>query len=252
MQKRSMRCFAALLAECFVLSRIAYSQSPITIGGGDMPEQKGPTICERNFGDDKTAAWLGELVHPLCRRGDSDSLLAVYLYSAPDPIMGAIERDDLAMEDWLVIDASLDRAAKAGHAHDYTFDLAKLAAKKSTHMTAVSGGDLDEIRWLMVYAAPMLNERFRQWRDCSFVTKGDPDRARFCRAARENLHRSGSVLALRGLEAEDAIKSAVNPPPGIKDKEFHHILLETIVDSANESDWYARAASRLKSSQPTQ
>src|SRR5260221_7666455 len=81
---RSLASYLGALAAAMVSAHLAHAQSQsIVIGGADVTEDRGLSACARDFGKDSTAAWFERLIHPLCQRGDADSLLAVYLFSMP-------------------------------------------------------------------------------------------------------------------------------------------------------------------------
>ncbi len=307
--------FTALIAACAVASQPVLAQlQPITIGSSDEPTDTGPTVCERDFDMDELGLYFRQLILPLCKRGDSDSLLAAYLYSIPgfgpsngkfedrilqrayvqqisDPKLlwlvatqsdcaGALggcksaqeaikaaqaltmadpdnaiawfalaRARDLAMDLRENVDSALDRAAKAGHVHDYTFDLFKLVVKKSAGATLSTGESTDEIRWLSMYMVSMLNLRYIHW-GCRFqFSEIDPDRSKFCDAAEQRLKSGDSLLVLGNDKAFAAIKTKVNPPPGVTVEQLHRIMIQTIGDSSSEGEWYSKIAERLKSKQ---
>lgn len=77
--------FVALLMAAGALSthRASAQLEPIVVGGNDNAENAGPSACERDFGSDSLGRWFGQIIRPLCERGDADSLLAAYLLSLP-------------------------------------------------------------------------------------------------------------------------------------------------------------------------
>lgn len=299
--------------------KIGHAQSaPIVVGGQDILTPTGPTACERNFGqDDPDGRWLNELFHSLCKRGDADSLLAVYLLSLPgwssngaqiddrllrraltlnktDPkllwlgvlrgqcasplpgckaaksavrdaqVLVATNPDnamvwfalayaeDQAMQSWGV-NAALDRAAKAPRVHDYTFDLTRLVARASAAIPAAAGHEeqTQDIRWTQVVTTPALGAMFYRWAtgNCQLLSnEGDPDRQRFCEAAKAQFKRGDSRITLSGdTHAQSAIKKVLDSPRGATDARYRQVLLDTIGESSSEREWSEKAALRLKS-----
>lgn len=155
---------------------------------------------------------------------------------------------DLAMADPEKVDAALDHAAKAARVHDYTFDLIKLVENASAGIPAQTGLNPDEGRVTFIYMIPMLNERFNEWaRNCSFsFDEGDPERKKFCEAARGQFKHGDSPLTLSGdAQATASMKAALQPPSDVSSAEFHKIMLETIPGSASEREWYEKITARL-------
>ncbi len=92
------------------------SLAPIVIGG-DEPETRGTSSCERVFGSDALAVWITGTVHSLCKKGDANSLLAVFLISSP---LGSQGTPDLA---------TLDRAYAAGKSNPVVLWTVALSSK---------------------------------------------------------------------------------------------------------------------------
>ncbi|MGH8041713.1 MAG: hypothetical protein ACREPN_06680 [Rudaea sp.] len=80
---RSIGIACLLVAGVAAWSAAQAQLQPIVMGSGDIPESAGPSACERNFGNDTLGAWFMQLIQPLCKRGTSDALLAVYLFTLP-------------------------------------------------------------------------------------------------------------------------------------------------------------------------
>lgn len=82
--KWSLGFLALLLVKFAFVSREAAAQSePIVVGGNDTSDSSGPSVCDRDFGTDALGKWFGHVIRSLCKREDSDSLLAAYLLSLP-------------------------------------------------------------------------------------------------------------------------------------------------------------------------
>lgn len=75
---------------------------PIVIGG-DKPEPRGISSCKRDFGPDELGVWITQTVRSLCKKGDADSLLGVFMFTAQE--VGLYAGLDLA---------TLDRAYAVG------------------------------------------------------------------------------------------------------------------------------------------
>jgi len=78
---------------------------PIVIGG-DQPESRGTSACNEGFGTEPLATWVARTVHTLCKKGDAESLLAVFLFAAPG--VGS-----QGAPDWM----TLDRAYAVGQSN---------------------------------------------------------------------------------------------------------------------------------------
>ncbi len=159
---------------------------------------------------------------------------------------------DLAMIYPDKVDFALDRAAKAGRVHDYTFDLTKLAERVSTGIPTSGGGNADEDRWTLVANTMMLSVQFKVWAEhCSFLDDaGDPDRKKPCEAAREQFKHGDSLLTLSGdAKATAMMQTASQKPVGAPEVEYNRMMLETIRDSASEREWYEKITSRAHGAQ---
>lgn len=158
--------------------------------------------------------------------------------------------EDMVMTEPDKVDAALNRAAKAGRVHDYTFDLTKLAEKASTGIPAPTGVDIDDARLARVGNTTMMSIRFfNEWAvNCSFLSdSGDPDRKKFCEAAREQFKHGDSRLTLSGdAKAAADMQVSMQQPTGISNIDFDKIMLESIRDSASEREWYGKIKARLR------
>jgi len=79
--------------------------APIVVGG-DQPELRSTSACNRHFGSEPLATWVNRTVHTLCDKGDAESLLAVFLFAAPG--IGS-----QGAPDWM----TLDRANAVGQSN---------------------------------------------------------------------------------------------------------------------------------------
>ena len=79
--------------------------APIVLGG-DKPEPRGVSSCKRDFGSDELGVWITQTVRLLCKKGDADSLLSVFLFAAP-------QFGSHGDPDW----TTLDRAYARGHSN---------------------------------------------------------------------------------------------------------------------------------------
>lgn len=301
---KRQRAWMIVLAAIFAISfNTAHAQlQPIVIGGGDIPDNSGPSACERDFDKDGADIWFGKMIHTLCQRRDADSLFAVYLFTMdtrvlkeaysqnksnpallwavttqtectgplqgcksakiaveaaqaltsidPDNAMAwfALARaEDMVMTEPDKVDSALEQAAKASRAHDYSFDLTKLAEKAIAGISAPT--DAEAEAWQHVGMTMMLGYRFGVWAGhCSFLTdEGDPDRKKLCEAAKEQFKHGDSLLTLSGdAEAKAKMDAATQKPAGVSENEYAKIMLEAIRDSTSEREWREKIAARLK------
>ena len=303
-------------------STIAVAQeTPIVVGGRDVSDTTGPTVCERDLGsDDPTTRWLTDLIHSLCKRGSGDSLAAAYLLSLPgfassggqvddrllhraharamsdpklswlvivrsecaSPIPGckaaqravkvagalaAADSDnamawlalayakDQALADAAEINRALDRAAKAPRVHDYNFDLTKLVAEASADIPRASDSvdQLEEFRWEKVMTVGALSWAFFRWANGScqvMFDEGDPDRKKFCEAAKLQFRVGDSLATLSRDSAASGEMNAVLSRASAQ-KESKREMLDTIAAATNERDWYRKTAARIGSGTST-
>jgi len=102
---------------CLADSPASGPLSPIVIGG-DEPNPRGTSSCDRDFGSDALGAWVNRTVRTLCAQGDATSLLSVFLITAPT--LGSQGGPDLA---------TLDRAYAVGKSNPLVLWTVALTSK---------------------------------------------------------------------------------------------------------------------------